>query len=225
MGEMGLEFEERCVAPVASVILIRHAESKGAGRYLGRRSDPSLSERGRAQAEALARRLAGEPLAAIYSSPLRQALETAQAIAASHDIAVEIVADLAEMDFGLWDGLSYREIEAREPEQLARWLADPLTVAPPEGETLTEMGRRVNVAFESITARHPGEVVAIVTHGGPARVILCRALGLPLAAHWRVCQDLAAVSRLDWGQNGAFALELLNDTCHLSPGSCPPPPP
>jgi len=196
-------------------MLIRHAKPKGAGRYLGRRSDPPLSSRGCAQAEALARRLAGEPLAAIYSSPLRRALETARAIAAPHHLSVETVADLAEMDFGLWDGLSYREIEAREPERLAQWLADPLAVAPPEGESLAEMGQRVIGAFEAIVTRHPGETITIVTHGGPARVILCQGLGLLLAAHWRLRQDLSAISRLELSEDGAFTLSLLNDTCHL----------
>lgn len=190
---------------MTEVILIRHAESEGAGRYLGRRSDPPLSARGRAQAEALVRRLTGEPLAAIYSSPLRRALETARAVAAPHRLPVETVADLAEMDFGLWDGLSYREIEAREPEQLARWLANPLAVAPPEGESLAEMGQRVINAFEAIVTRHPGETMTIVTHGGPARVILCQGLGLPLAAHWRLHQDLAAVSQLELGEDGVFS--------------------
>ena len=200
---------------MTEVILIRHAESEGAGHYLGRRSDPPLSERGRAQAEVLARRLAGDPLAAIYSSPLRRTLETARVVATPHRLPVETVADLAEMDFGLWDGLSYQEIEAREPEQLAHWLANPLAVAPAQGESLTEMGWRVIGAFEAIAARHPAETVAIVTHGGPARVILCRGLGLPLAAHWRLHQDLACVSRLELDEDGVFTLSLLNDTCHL----------
>lgn len=190
---------------MTEVILIRHAEAEGSGRYLGRRSDPPLSARGRAQAEALARWLAGERLAAIYSSPLRRALETARTVAAPHRLPVETVADLAEMDFGLWDGLSYQEIEAREPERLAHWLADPVAVAPPEGESLAEMGQRVINAFEAIVTRHPGETMTIVTHGGPARVILCQGLGLPLAAHWRLHQDLAAVSRLELGEDGVFS--------------------
>jgi alpha-ribazole phosphatase len=189
---------------LTTIMLIRHAEAEGAGCYLGRRSDPSLSARGRAQAEALARWLVGERLAAIYSSPLRRALETARAVAAPHHLPVETVADLAEIDFGLWDGLSYQEIEARQPEQLACWLADPLTVAPPEGESLAELSQRVINAFEPIVTRHPGETMIIVTHGGPVRVILCQGLGLPLAAHWHLHQDLATVSRLELGEDGVF---------------------
>ena len=193
---------------MTKIFLIRHAEAEGSGRYLGRRSDPPLSERGRAQAKALAGQLAGEPLAAIYSSPLRRALETARAIAAPHRLPVETVADLVEMDFGLWDGLSYQEIEARDPEQLARWLANPLAVAPPEGESLAEMSQRVINAFEATVARHPEKTVTIVTHGGPARVILCQVLGVPLAAHWRLHQDLASISRLELGEDGIVSYSL-----------------
>jgi broad specificity phosphatase PhoE len=199
---------------LTEVILIRHAESEGAGRYLGRRSDPPLNAKGRAQAEALAKRLMGEPLAAIYSSPLRRALDTAEAIAAFHSLEVNLVADLAELDFGAWDGLSYSEIQSRDPERLARWLADPVTIHPPSGETLAHMSQRVVAATQAIVAAHLEGAVAIVSHGGPIRALVCHALGLPLEAHRRIRQDLAAITRLDWYET-RVVLSLLNDTCHL----------
>ncbi len=199
------------------LILIRHAESEMSGRYLGR-TDPPLSKRGRAQAEALARRLAVEPLPALYSSPLRRALDTAQAIAAPHGLEVSVVAELAELDFGAWDGLSYEEIERRDPERLARWLADPTAVHPPGGETLTHMRQRVMAAAQAIVARHPQGVVTIVSHGGPIRALVCHVLGLPLEAQWQIGQDFAALTRLDWYET-EVVLSLLNDTCHLSPQS------
>jgi len=195
------------------VILIRHAESEMRGRYLGR-TDPPLSDRGRAQAAALARRLAEEPLSALYSSPLQRALDTAQAIAARHGLKANAVADLAELDFGAWDGLSYEEIERREPERLAGWLRDPVTKCPPGGESLVHLSQRVVAAAQAILARHPRGDVAIVTHGGPIRTLVCHALELPLQAQWRIGQDLAALSRLDWYQ-AEVVLSLLNDTCHL----------
>jgi alpha-ribazole phosphatase len=204
---------------VTELILIRHAESEMSGRYLGR-TDPPLSGRGRAQAEALARRLAEEPLAALYSSPLQRALDTAQAIAAPHGLEVNVVADLAELDFGAWDGLSYGEIESRDPERLARWLADPAAIHPPGGETLARLSQRVVAAAQAIVARHPQRAVAIVSHGGPIRALVCHALGLPLEAQWRLRQDLAALTRLDWydadwDSPTEVVLSLLNDTCHL----------
>lgn len=195
------------------LILVRHAESEMQGCYLGR-SDPPLSLQGRAQAAALARRMAGQSLAAVYSSPLKRALTTAQMIAALHGLEVNVIAQLAELDFGDWDGLTYQEIMGIAPQRFNRWLADPLKVCPPNGETLLEMSRRVMGAVHGIIAAHPGETVAVVTHGGPARVIVCHALGIPLSEQWRIRQDLAAVSRLDFDEGWA-TLSLLNDTCHL----------
>jgi len=197
------------------LILIRHAEPEGVGRYLGRRSDPPLSAWGRAQAEALARRLAGEPLAAIYSSPLRRALETAQTIAFPHGLDVRVSDDLAELDFGEWDGLSYEEIQRRDPHRFTRWLSDPSSVCPPGGENFLEMNERVTGFARKIALKHAGELIAVVTHGGPARAVICNALGIPIAAQWRIRQDLAAISRLDFGAGRAV---VLNDTCHLAMG-------
>ena len=199
--------------------LIRHAESEMSGRYLGH-TDPPLSDRGCAQAIALARRLGREPLLALYSSPLRRAFDTAQTVAALHGPEVEVVAALAELDFGDWDGLSYEEIEHRDPEQLTRWLADPIANHPPGGETLAHMSHRVVAAAQAIVARHSQGTVAIVSHGGPIRALVCHALKLPLEAHWRVQQDRAAITRLDWYEADNLRpaeaiLSQLNDTCHL----------
>lgn len=198
---------------MTALLLMRHAESEMSGRYLGC-SDPPLSGRGRAQAAALARRLAEEPLSALYSSPLRRALDTAQAIAEPHGLEVNVVADLVELDFGAWDGLSYGEIERRDPERLARWLADPATIHPSGGETSAHMSQRVVAAIQAIVADHPQGIVAIVSHGGPIRASVCHVLGLPLELQWRIQQDLAALTRLDW-DGTQVVLSLLNDTCHL----------
>jgi len=183
------------------------------GGYLGR-LDPPLSVQGRAQAAALASRMAGESLAAVYSSSLKRALTTAQMIAAPHGLEVSAIADLAELDFGDWDGLTYQEIAEIAPHRFNRWLADPAEIRPPNGETLLEMSQRVTAAINGIVAAHPGEAVVVVPHGGPARVIVCHVLGFSLSDQWRIRQDLAAVSWLDFDERWA-TLSLLNDTCHL----------
>ena len=99
-------------------------------------------------------------------------------------------------------------------KRLTRWLVDPATVCPPAGETLGHMSQRVVAAIQAIVARHPQGAVAIVSHGGPIRALVCHALGLPLEAQWRIGQDLAALTRLDW-YGTEVVLSLLNDTCHL----------
>lgn len=199
------------------LILVRHAESEMKGRYLGQ-LDPPLSVRGHVQAAALARRMAGESLAALYSSHLKRALTTAQMIAAPHSLEVSAIAELAELNFGDWDGLTYQEIAKIAPQQFNRWLTNPAEVRPPNGETLLEMSKRVIEAINGIIAAHPGEAVVVVTHGGPARVIICHVLGIPLSEQWRIRQDLAAVSWLDFDEQGATLL-LLNDSCHLDMAS------
>jgi len=195
------------------LILVRHAESEMKGCYVGR-LDPPLSARGRAQADALARQMAGQSLAAVYSSPLKRALTTAQMIAVPHGLEVSAIAELAELDFGDWDGLTYQEIAEIAPQRFNRWLADPAEVRPPNGETLLEMSQRVMEVVNGVIVAHPGEMVVVVTHGGPARAIVCHALGIPLSEQWRIRQDLAAVSWLDFDERWA-TLSLLNDTCHL----------
>jgi broad specificity phosphatase PhoE len=127
---------------------------------------------------------------------------------------VEAVAHLAELDFGDWDGLSYEEIERQDPEGLARWLADPTTISPPHGETLAHMSQRVVSAGQAIVASRPQGAIGIVSHGGPLRALICDALGLPVEAHWRIRQDLAAITCLEWYGTQA-TLSLLNDVCHL----------
>jgi len=158
--------------------------------------------------------MAGQSLAAVYSSPLQRALTTAQMIAVPHGLEVSAIAELVELDFGDWDGLTYQEIAEIAPQRFNCWLAFPAEVRPPNGETLLEMSQRVMEAINGIIAAHLGETVVVVTHGGPARVIVCHVLGIPLSEQWRIRQDLAAVSWLDFDDRGA-SLSLLNDICHL----------
>ncbi|HEU0337127.1 MAG TPA: histidine phosphatase family protein, partial [Gaiellaceae bacterium] len=101
---------------MATVLLARHGETdwNREGRFQGH-ADPPLNDLGRAQARELADRLAREPLAAVYASPLRRAYETAEIVAATHDLPLRSVAGLREVDVGSWSGLTRSEIEARFP--------------------------------------------------------------------------------------------------------------
>jgi alpha-ribazole phosphatase len=196
-------------------ILVRHAEAEITGRYIGSRSDPSLSELGLRQAEALALRLAELPFSMIYSSPLQRALGTAQALLEHHDSPLEVTPSLTEMDFGRWDGMSYPEINAQDPELLRKWIQDPTRNDPPGGESFSEFTRRIGLAFGVIAGRHREDTICIVTHGGPARVILCEALGVGSDVLWSFQMDLAAFSRIETTESGRFVLLQHNDTCHL----------
>ncbi len=154
-------------------LLIRHAESgwNADARWQGH-ADPPLSSRGKEQAKDLALELADEFLDLLLSSDLARALETAQQIGAVHGLAPEPDARLRELDIGRWEGLRRSEIEALDPETLARFIAGDLDPRPGGGETRREIRRRVRTAMAEIAASFPGQRIAVVTHLGVIRALL-----------------------------------------------------
>jgi 2,3-bisphosphoglycerate-dependent phosphoglycerate mutase len=153
---------------VTTILLARHGETdwNRDNRFQGH-ADPPLNETGRAQAAELAAALAEEPLAAVYSSPLWRALETAEIAAAPHRLKPVPVDALREVDVGSWQGLTRAEIEERFPAQFARWLE--YEQGWDDGETYDEMGVRVVTALFELAAAHEGEQILAVSHGGPVR--------------------------------------------------------
>jgi broad specificity phosphatase PhoE len=153
---------------VTTILLARHGETdwNREGRFQGH-ADPPLNSTGRAQAVDLSVALMAEELAAVYSSPLRRALETAEVVAASHGLEPVSVDDLREVDVGSWSGLTRGEVEERFPEQFARWL--DYGQGWEDGETYEQMGKRAVDALLRLAAAHDGERVLAVTHGGPIR--------------------------------------------------------
>jgi probable phosphoglycerate mutase len=162
---------------VTTILLARHGETdwNRDNRFQGH-ADPPLNETGRAQAAELAAVLADEPLAAVYSSPLHRAFETAQILAAPHGLEPLPVDALREVDVGSWQGLSRTEIEERFPEQFARWL--DYQQGWEDGESYEEMGGRVIAGLRELAARHVGERILAVTHGGPVRAAYALADGI-----------------------------------------------
>jgi alpha-ribazole phosphatase len=184
--------------------LIRHGEVEHAaeGRFFGH-TDVALSATGLAQVESLARRLAAEPIEAVYASDLQRARQTAGPLAAARGVAATLVPALREVAMGRWEGLTFAEIRERDPGPLAAWLADLATCRFPEGENLGELRERVLGALDAILARHAGRRIAVVAHGGTNRVILAEALGLPLEHVMRLAQDYAAWSLIEFRRSGA----------------------
>ncbi|MGQ9851316.1 MAG: histidine phosphatase family protein [Aggregatilineaceae bacterium] len=162
------------------VLCIRHGETdwNAAGRWQGHAPVP-LNAVGRAQSQALASYLArnGWPLAALYSSDLPRALQTAQAIAEALGLPVRPDARLREIDLGEWQGLTREEVLAWDAERYAAYLADRDHVPTPNGETHLALRTRVLAAFDDITSRHAGQTVALVTHGGTLGVLLVSLFG------------------------------------------------
>lgn len=153
---------------MTTILLARHGETdwNREGRFQGW-ADPPLNATGRAQAVDLSVQLMAEELAAVYSSPLRRAYETAEVVAASRGLEPVTVDALREVDVGSWSGLSRAEIEQRFPEQYARWL--DYGQGWEDGETYEQMVDRVVGALQELAEARDGERILAVTHGGPMR--------------------------------------------------------
>lgn len=198
------------------LFLVRHGETESnrLGLALGR-DDVPLNERGRWQAERLAQALAGEPIAAVYSSPLSRAMETARPVASRHGLEVEPEPGLIEMDIGRAEGLTYAQVRAQFPGLLEAWLGAEGPEHPmPGGERLVDVQARAWQAVEGLAARHPDQEVVAVSHNFVILSILVRALGMELASFRRLRHSVGAVSVIDF-RGGRARLIRLNDTCHL----------
>lgn len=200
--------------PPTRLVLVRHGSTvHSADRRFSGRNDLPLDEAGRAQAAGLAARSYGK-VAAIVSSPLRRAIETAEAIAGPLGLAVETVDELMEVDFGEWEGLTFAEARERDPAALDTWRASP-DAAPPGGESFTALARRVRRAREEIIAKYPAATVVVVSHVTPIKTLVRLALDAPPTAMFRLHLDTASVSAVDYWDDGTSSVRLVNDTGHL----------
>jgi alpha-ribazole phosphatase len=197
------------------LIVVRHGETlyNVQGRFTGQ-ADVPLSALGVKQAAALGKHLATETLGAIVASDLQRARATAQAIASYHKLPVEEDADLREITFGVWEGATYAEILARDADLVECWQADPTIHAPPGGETVIQLHRRVMRALERWRARYSQETVLWAVHGGVIEVLLCHLLAVDLKCRWQFRHDNASITEIDLSCEGATVIRL-NETAYL----------
>ena len=181
-------------------MMARHGETdwNRESRFQGH-ADTTLNEAGREQARALAERLRAAEIAAVYASPLLRARETAEIVARALGLAVETVEGLREVDVGSWSGLTRTEIEQRFPDGFRRWLE--FDHGWDDGESYEDLGTRVLAVLAEVAARHPGERVLVVTHGGPMRAALAAAASVSYSHARRVATPVdncdVAVFRLE----------------------------
>ncbi|MEW6602498.1 MAG: alpha-ribazole phosphatase [Nitrospirota bacterium] len=185
------------------VYLIRHGETEGAEsrRYKGH-IDVPLSENGIEQIKKVAEylhqntehRTQSTDLKAVYTSDLSRAIRSAEIIAGCHGLKPVVVKELKERSFGVWEGMSFDEIKEKWPDAFDSWASDPLMFSPMGGESTLQVRDRVMTAFNEITAGHRDENIAIVSHGGVIRVVLCELLGVPLNNIFRIDQNFAALN-------------------------------
>ncbi len=203
------------------IFLVRHgatvlsAEDAFAGE-----TDVALSEEGREQARSLAARLAGEPLEAVYASPLGRTLETARILAGPHGLDILPRAGLREVSHGHWEGMKRAEVERLFPEEYARWEADPFSIAPDGGESGLAVTARALPALLAIVEEHRDRHALLVSHKATIRLLVSSLLGLdPRAYRDRLDQSPASLNILDFRDPTHARLSLFNDTSHYSPSA------
>ena len=192
------------------IVFARHGQTapNRDGLVLGR-ADPELTEEGHRQATLLAAALAGEPVAAILTSPLLRARQTAEAVGAACGVPVAVDERLVEIDWGTWEGRPAGSLAVADVD---RWRADDGTA--PEGESLDSLSRRVE-SFCVETLEQEGLVVA-VSHVSPIKAGAAWALGVDGTVAWRMFLGLASITRVGRGRTSPVLLSF-NETGHLRP--------
>jgi broad specificity phosphatase PhoE len=198
------------------IILARHGETEWNVEEVFRgRADVELNETGRQQAELLAEHLAELKIEAVYSSPLKRALNTAQAIARRHQLEVKASPGLIDCDFGQWQGLQLQEVKTSYKELYRQWAESPHRAKIPGGESLDRVRERALKVVDDIVARYKARVV-LVSHRVVNKVLICALLGLDNSHFWNIRQDTGATTTFSH-QDGRFVLIGHNDTSYLRP--------
>lgn len=202
------------------LLLVRHGQTEMSvdRRYSGL-GDVTLTEAGRWQAQAVAKRLAGmdgvlddDPV--VVASPLTRAAATAQAVADAFGTRVETQQFLRETDFGTWEGLTFAEASQRDADVHGRWMRDT-SVSPPDGESFDAVYTRVQQAYDELVQRHAGRTVVVVSHVTPIKMLLRLALDGGPSLLFRLHLDPASLSIADFYPDGNASVRLVNDVSHL----------
>ena len=198
-----------------SIWLVRHGQTElnKARRYQGATDSP-LTPYGVRQAEALAHRLRRIPFKIAVVSPRLHAQVTAEIILAARDLL--IVDDLrwGETHHGRWEGLTYREVRTRFPQEAVARFADALHGRPSGGESLAEVAQRVAEGWSALLQQNPGGRVLVITHATPVQLVLCAVSGMAPTLHWRWRADLGSVTALDIYGGGAI-VRMVNEVPRL----------
>jgi broad specificity phosphatase PhoE len=202
------------------IFLVRHGatELSAEDAFAGGETDVPLSDVGRGQLQKLAVRLAGEPIAAVYASPLGRTMETARILAAPHRLPVTPKEGLREISHGHWEGKTRASVEKDYPKEYALWEGDPYSFAPPEGETGLAVTARALPALLEIVAAHPGVQVLVASHKATIRLLIGSLLGFDLRRYRdHLDQSPASLNILDFKDVSHARLSLFNDISHYSP--------
>ncbi|NLS45589.1 MAG: histidine phosphatase family protein [Firmicutes bacterium] len=194
--------------------LVRHGITSWnkLGKYQGH-CDLPLSEEGRQQAEKCAARLQSSKIAAVYSSDLSRAMDTAYFIAKPHGLSVTSKTEFREIDVGDWEGRSFGEI--KHNECFKAWSQDTINNPIPGGESYAQLRDRVIPKVVELIKFHKGSSLCIVSHSGPIKLIICHALGIDPPGRHRFELANAGISAITYTDETFMKVSFLNDTCHL----------
>ena len=201
---------------VTRVFMVRHGATvlNAEDRFAGA-TDVALSDQGREQARRLAERLSHEKIMAIYASPLGRTVETAQILAAPHDLKVQTRDGLREINHGRWEQMTRREVEEKFPKEAAEWEKDPYTFAPQGGESGLAVTARALPVLIDLVRHHEAENFLIVSHKATIRLLLSSLLGFdPRRYRDNLDQKPAALNIVDFRDATRSRLALFNDTSH-----------
>ncbi len=197
------------------VLLIRHGETAwNVGRRIQGHMDVALNDQGRWQAEQLRRALKSEDLCAVYSSDLARAVDTARPVARAAGLPVQPDPELRERCFGRFEGLTYDEVEQGWPQEALLWRQREPDFSVGGGESLTVFSARCVAAVTRLAAAHPGQVIAVVAHGGVLDCLYRAAAGMRLQDSRTWALGNASINRLLYHGEG-FSLVGWNDVAHL----------
>jgi len=181
---------------VTHLFLVRHAETDMAGRFCGQ-SDPDLNEQGRQQLAGLVHRLSQHAIRRVYTSDLRRARQTAAAIARNFGVGLHVRPGLREIDFGMWEGLSWSEIEVRDPPLAKNWAEMYPNSTAPGGEPFQQFESRVRRETAFLLGEATKSPIAVVAHAGFIRVMLTKWCRISEQEAWDRTKDYGSIVALD----------------------------
>jgi len=201
---------------LTKIILVRHGHVEGIHppRFRGREDLP-LTERGKAEALAVARRISERwRPACVYTSPLSRCVLTGAAIASACKVQSQSIEELNDIDYGSWKMKTFAEMQATQGELYASWFATPHLVRFPGGDSLQELASRAADALRIALERHPNQTVVMVAHDAVNRALLVQLADLPLSSYWRLVQEPCCINEIDIAAN-RIQVRGINDTSHL----------
>lgn len=199
------------------ILLTRHGQVDGIrpARFRGRAELP-LTARGLAQAESLARRIAGhwKPVA-VYTSAMQRCVVTGGRVAEACGVPASVHEGLGDIDYGAWQMRTHEEVEKEAPDAYRLWRKAPHLLRFPGGESLQDVVARTADALRLVMARHGAETVVLIGHDSVNRALLLQLLDQPLSAYWKLAQDPCGLSEIEVSGAGDVRVGFLNDTSHL----------